>query len=97
MTRIALFVLAVAALVYVAVETLLAPRLGLEPDPILVLSASLIAGILAWTAFLFRTADRLGRKEDAWHDAGAARGEEARGGEGEEEEARRERRRGGEA
>lgn len=73
MIRVAFFVLAVAGFVYLAIEALLRPWLGLEPDRALSVSLSVIAGILAWTLFLWRMADRLGRRGNGWHDDGGGR------------------------
>lgn len=71
--RVAFFVLAVAGLVYLAIEAVLRPWLGLELDRAFSVCLSVIAGILAWTLFLWRMADRLGRRENAWHDDGEGR------------------------
>lgn len=90
MSRIALFVVVVGALVYLVLERVLEPWLGFDLGPVSTVSVAVICGMLAWTAFLLRMGDRLGQREGAWHDDGKPRrGDRAGRGDGVADEGRR--------
>ncbi len=64
MGRIALFVLGVGGLSYLAIG-FVAGLTGHAPAQVLKLSLAVIIAVLAWTAFVWFAGDRLGRKDSA--------------------------------
>lgn len=75
MGRIALFVAAVASLVYLLLEVVVGGLLGVALSRTVVISLSVLIAVILWTAFVWRAGERLGRRDGGAgpRDEGAGR------------------------